>query len=104
MCLAGSIRSGAQSAGHHAARAVHGARVGPGPLAAQYVTLATQIRSLLERKPLDPNFRPEAVQWLTLPEQNVQVEMKEGRVYHQGLTILVKDTTLITSGSRTDHR
>lgn len=78
---------------------VHGAQVGPGPLAEQYVLLATQIRSLLERKPLDPNFRASSVEWLTLPQQDVQVEMNGGRVYHQGLQIQVRDTTLVTSGS-----
>ena len=78
---------------------VHGGRVGPGPLAEQYVLLATQVRSLLERKPLDPNFRADSVQWLTLPQQDVQVELNNGRVYHRGLQIMVGDTTLITTGS-----
>lgn len=78
---------------------VHGARVGPGKLAEQYVSLARQIRLLLERKPLDPTFRPGSVEWLTMPQQEVQVEMKAGRIYHRGLQIQVQDTLLITSGS-----
>lgn len=78
---------------------IHGAQVGPGPLAEQYVLIATRIRSLLERKPLDPNFRASSVEWLTLPQQDVQVEMNGGRVYHRGLQIQVKDTVLVTSGS-----
>lgn len=78
---------------------VHGARVGPGKVSEPYVVLARNIRLLLERKAMDPNFRADSVEWLTLPQQDVQVEMKGGRVYHRGLQIQVQDTLLLTSGS-----
>ncbi len=78
---------------------IHGARVGPGPLAEQYVLLAKQVRSIIERKPLDPSFRPSSVEWLTLPEQNVDIQLTGGRVYHRGLQLQIGDTTLVTSGS-----
>lgn len=78
---------------------VHGARVGPGPLSEQYVLLARQVRSVLERKPLDGSFRAADVEWLTLPQQEVAIEAAAGRVYHRGLQITIGDTTLVTSGS-----
>jgi hypothetical protein len=78
---------------------IHNARVGPGPLAEQYVLLARQVRAIVERKPFDTTFRPESVQWLALPEQKVDVQLTGGRVYHRGLQIQVGDTLLVTSGS-----
>jgi hypothetical protein len=78
---------------------VHGARVGPGPLAEQYVLLAHQVRAILERKPLDAGFKPSDVEWLTLSQQDVPVELNSGRVYHRGLQIMVRDTTLVSTGS-----
>jgi len=57
------------------------------------------VRAIVERRPLAANFRASDVQWLSLPEQNVDVQMSQERVYHRGLTMLVRDTRLVTSGS-----
>jgi hypothetical protein len=53
----------------------------------------------LERKPLDATFKPSDVEWLMLPQQDVPVELNSGRVYHRGLQIMVRDTTLVSTGS-----
>jgi hypothetical protein len=76
---------------------IHAAQIGPGPLAMKYLQLATQVRSALTGKPaasIDPTKG-----WILYPEQDVEVIVASGRVYHRGLTMHVSDVVIQTEGS-----
>ncbi|HEX5104388.1 MAG TPA: hypothetical protein VFV87_11285, partial [Pirellulaceae bacterium] len=79
--------------------AIQSAQVGPGPLAQQYLLLAQQIRTLFDpaagaSTTIDPNRG-----WLTLPQQDVIFEVRQGAVHHRGFTMVVKDVAITTEGS-----
>ncbi|MBU6238365.1 MAG: hypothetical protein KGQ51_11085 [Planctomycetes bacterium] len=77
---------------------VHGAAVGPGPLADQLLALVQQIRALRKGAgATDGGGQPTS--WLQLPEQNIGFEVDRGRVAHRGLQIQAGDVALWTSGS-----
>jgi translocation and assembly module TamB len=103
---------------------VHSVAVGPGPLAQQMIDVANKLKAFVDGKtgldslmalapgglglgsltgtPTEPAAAtPEAPakQWLELPEQNVPVDVVDGRVHHQGLAMQVKDVVIRTSGS-----
>jgi hypothetical protein len=75
--------------------AIHGAQVGPGPLAKQYLAMARQLKSLLD---------PAAAQgdnygrWLVLPEHNVGFAVQDGIVSHDGLTMTAQNFVVTTKG------
>jgi hypothetical protein len=75
--------------------AIHGAQVGPGPLAKQYLAMARQVRSLMD---------PTAAQgdnygrWLLLPEHNVGFAVQDGIVSHDGLTMTAQNFVMTTKG------
>ncbi|ADB16807.1 hypothetical protein Psta_2133 [Pirellula staleyi DSM 6068] len=77
---------------------IHAAQIGPGPLAEQYLGVIKQLKSAVENNPL-ATAPTEPRGWIILPEQRVQVEVVDGRVYHRGLTMTVKEVALITQGS-----
>jgi hypothetical protein len=91
-------------------------------LAQQVIGVAQQVKSFMDGKtgvdsltnfaggflglpgtnpPAAPATTPEAPakQWLELPEQRVPVDVADGRVHHQGLSMQVKDVVIRTSGS-----
>jgi translocation and assembly module TamB len=77
---------------------VHGAAVGPGPMADQILALVQQIRSLRKGAgATDGGGQPTS--WLQLPEQNIGFEVNQGRVAHRGLQIQAGDVAIWTSGS-----
>jgi hypothetical protein len=91
---------------------VHNVTVGPGPLAMQLIGAAQQVKSFVDGKTgleglaglatggaAADSSGASAKQWLEIPEQDVPVDVVEGRVHHEGLTMHVKDITLRTSGS-----
>jgi len=81
---------------------VHEAKIGPGPLASPYISMAQNIKSLMEKNPLgattttETQTQPLALQ---IPEQNINVKVVDGRVYHQGLKMTIKDVVVMTEGS-----
>jgi hypothetical protein len=77
---------------------VHAAQVGPGPLSRQFLTLADQIKAVVERKP-PPSGESGSAVWLQLAEQAVAFEAAGGRVYHRDLTVAAKDVVIRTRGS-----
>ena len=80
--------------------AIHRAQVTPGPLGLQIIGSIDQIRSIImRRQPGDPNDPGNPRVWIELPEQNVPVKLADGRAFHEGLTLLVKNVTVRTSGS-----
>ncbi|MFN6400671.1 MAG: hypothetical protein ACK449_12305 [Planctomycetota bacterium] len=77
---------------------VHGANVGPGPLADQILNLVTQIRNL-RRGAGATDGGGQASSWLQLPEQNIAFAVDRGRVMHRDMKIQAGDVLLTTSGS-----
>lgn len=77
---------------------VHGATVGPGPLADQLLILVQQVRALRKGAgATDGGGQPSS--WLQLPEQNIGFQVDRGRVAHRGLQIQAGDVAIWTSGS-----
>ncbi len=76
---------------------IHGGRVGPGPLAQEFLGAAQQLRTIIDsgRSSRDD----QATTWLVLPEQQVPFDVQQGRVHHRGLTVTAGDLVLRTSGS-----
>ncbi|MCH7727520.1 MAG: hypothetical protein IH991_13705, partial [Planctomycetes bacterium] len=78
---------------------IHAAKIGPGPFGQQLQQAAIKIRSLAQGRLLALR-RDSSTDWLVLPSQQVQIEIRDGRVYHQGLTFLAaNDVVVHTSGS-----
>ncbi|MEQ1826120.1 MAG: hypothetical protein ABL921_09240 [Pirellula sp.] len=77
---------------------VHGANVGPGPLADQVLMLVNQVRALRKGAgATDGGGQP--VSWLQLPEQKISFDVEKGRVAHRNLQIQAGDVVINTSGS-----
>lgn len=77
---------------------VHGANVGPGPLADQILALVTQVRNL-RRGAGATDGGGQSTSWLQLPEQNIAFAVDRGRVMHRDMKIQAGDVLLTTSGS-----
>lgn len=91
---------------------VHSVSVGPGPMMMPLVAAADQVKAFVDGKigldglaslavgpPAATIPEAPAKQWVELPEQSVPVEVVDGRVHHEGLTMKVKDVIIRTSGS-----
>jgi hypothetical protein len=77
---------------------VHGANVGPGPIADQILMLVTQIRNLRKGAgATDQGGQPTS--WLQLPEQDIAFAVDRGRVMHRDMKIQAGDVVLTTSGA-----
>ncbi len=75
---------------------LHDVIVGAGPLAQQLIGSAKQLQALL--KPDKTNDRDYNT-WLRMSEQSVPVNVKNGRVYHEGIRFSHDDIRVRTSGS-----
>lgn len=76
---------------------IHRAQARPGPAAAQLVSAINQIQSLITRRQAgDANGDGNSLQ---MPEQQIPIKLQQGRVYHQGMTFVVRNVTVKTSGS-----
>jgi len=75
---------------------IHHAQAKPGPLALQIINTVEQIQSMISRRQPQPANQSVSMQ---MPEQQIPFKLEQGRVYHQGLTLLVDDVTVRTSGS-----
>ena len=76
---------------------IHTAQVGPGPLSQQFLTLAGQIKALLDGKPAGDNALGQT--WLQVPEQKLHFDVQDGRVVHRDFTVTAGDVVIKTSGS-----
>ena len=75
---------------------LHNVRVGAGPLAQQLIGQAKQLQTLIRPdKVNDRNYDT----WLEMSEQTVPVNVKDGRVYHDGLKFSHDDILVLTKGS-----
>ncbi len=81
---------------------LHGASVGPGPLSQQLINIVTQVKTLSSGSPLTlgpPGPGGSRSTWMTLPEQQVPIAVRQGRVAHEGMQFQVDDVTIRTRGS-----
>jgi translocation and assembly module TamB len=78
---------------------IHSAQVGPGPLSREFLTIAKQVKAIVEKRPLDPASTGISNEWLTMPQQNIDFQMRDGRVSHRGLELHSKDVVIRTHGS-----
>jgi hypothetical protein len=95
---------------------VHNVSVGPGPLAQTLIGAVDQVKaftngqigleglaglagSFLPGSTPAATPEPTGKQWLELPEQQVPVEVIQGRVHHTGLTLKTKEFVLRSTGS-----
>jgi hypothetical protein len=76
---------------------IHQAQVRPGGLAIQVMGIVGQIQSTIQRRPLI-NLNRDLV-LMKMPEQPVDFKLARGRVSNQGVTFLVGDATVKSSGS-----
>jgi len=82
----------------HGQLTIHSAQIGPGPVALEFLSLAQQVKAVLDGRPAS-NGQNAASNWLMIPEQTVRVDVQDGRVNHQGLTMTAGDVLIRTSGS-----
>ncbi len=75
---------------------LHNVTVGAGPLAQQLLQTVESVRTLL--KP-DAGAAKDRSVWMNLGEQEVPFAVREGRVFHEGLQLQVKDMKITTRGS-----
>ena len=75
--------------------AIHGAQVGPGPLARQYLQTARQLRAMVDPTAAGgDNYG----RWLLMPEHDVAFAVRDGIVSHGGLTMTAQNFVLTTQG------
>ncbi len=75
--------------------AIHGAQVGPGPLAKQYLEMGRQLKAIVDPASASgDNYG----RWLLLPEHNVAFAVRDGLVSHDGLTVTAQNFALTTKG------
>ena len=77
---------------------VHGANVGPGPLADQLLGLVQQVRALRKGAGATDGGGQQT-SWLQLPEQQIGFAVEQGRVAHRNMQIQAGDVVINTSGS-----
>jgi translocation and assembly module TamB len=92
--------SNAQATSAAGAVKIHAARVGPGPLSAQFISLASEIRALLNGQVYQPqqSAADDGKTWIEIPEQQIPFQVAQGRVYHNSLVMKTKDIVIRTHG------
>jgi|GEM_PF-4135722 len=76
---------------------VHGGALGPGPLATQFIELATQIKRLTGQG--QSSVAKTTGTWVELGEQNVTFQVAENRVYHENFEMQIDGVPIRTRGS-----
>jgi hypothetical protein len=77
---------------------IHSAKVGPGPLAQQILSIAQDVKSVIDGRPPGSTASQDST-WLIVPVQTVQFDVRDGRVGHQRLVVHAGDLQIVTSGS-----
>lgn len=77
--------------------AIHGGALGPGPLATQFLELATQIKRLTGKG--DSRIADPTKTWIELKPQEIHFRLADQRVYHEGFTMVIDGVTIQTRGS-----
>ncbi len=78
---------------------VHGANVGPGPLADQLLGLVQQVRNFRKGLGAADGNPQSSTSWLQMPEQKVGFDVQQGRIAHKNMQIQAGDIVLSTSGT-----
>ncbi len=78
---------------------IHGADVRPGPLANQYLEVINRIESVLKGQPPEATRYTSGLRLVHFDEQQLHVQMVDGRIHHQGLTMKIGEVPVVTSGS-----
>jgi hypothetical protein len=81
---------------------LHGANVGPGPLGQQLIGLVKQVKTLASGSPLDAALASATGQpktWMTMPDQQIPISLRQGRVTHEGMQFQIDDVTVRTRGT-----
>ncbi|MDG2389988.1 MAG: hypothetical protein P8M30_11770 [Planctomycetaceae bacterium] len=78
---------------------IHSAKMTPGPLAMQFITLGKQIDALRRGTPFDGGATDPNRPMLTITRQTVPYKVVDGRVYHKDLTMQVSNLNVTSSGS-----
>ncbi|MFN7874293.1 MAG: hypothetical protein ACK5PB_03175 [Pirellula sp.] len=76
---------------------VHGANVGPGPLADQLIGIVQQVRNF--KRGLGAAEPNQAANWLHMPQQDINFDVQQGRVMHRDMKFQAGEVTLTTNGS-----
>jgi len=76
---------------------VHGANVGPGPLADQLIGIVQQVRNF--KRGLGASEPTQAANWLHMPQQEISFDVQQGRVMHRDMKFQAGEVTLTTNGS-----
>ena len=74
------------------------ARVQPGPLAQQLLSVLREASVVAQRDAPSLSFLEAGSSWLDIRQQRVEFQMMEGRVYHRNLTLVVGNLPVQTSG------
>ncbi|QDU40384.1 hypothetical protein Mal4_47400 [Maioricimonas rarisocia] len=76
---------------------IHSAKVGPGPLARRVVGLVSQISGVVRKRGGRGLELPG--EWMTIDDQDVAFELKDGRVHHSQLDLRIGDLVISSRGS-----
>lgn len=76
---------------------IHGGALGPGPLATQFIELASQIKRLVGKG--ESKVMNSTKTWVELAEQHVAFQVAENRVYHEGFQMIIDGVLIRTRGS-----
>ncbi|MBD3675137.1 MAG: hypothetical protein HUJ26_16590 [Planctomycetaceae bacterium] len=78
---------------------IHAAKMTPGPLAMQFITLGKQIDALRRGTPFDPGTVDPQKPLMSITRQTIPYKVEKGRVYHQDLTMQISNLKVTSSGS-----
>jgi translocation and assembly module TamB len=77
---------------------VDSARIGPGPLAMQFIDLGEQIKAIVQGR-LPAGATQEPITWVLIPQQRTRFQVVDGRAHHDQFEFRIGDTVLRTRGS-----
>ena len=77
---------------------IHQVDVAPGPMVAEWVGMARQVRSVA-RDGVEGALQPSEASILSMRDQPIEFQLVEGRVYHRGLTFNIGDAVVYSEGS-----
>ena len=78
---------------------IHAAKMTPGPLAMQFITLGKQIDALRRGTPFDPGTIDPKKPLMSITRQTVPYKVEKGRVYHKDLTMQISNLNVTSAGS-----
>lgn len=76
---------------------IHSATLGPGPLSRELIAVASQVKRLAGQG--DSRVADPSRAWVQLQQQQVSFQLADGRVYHEGLEMVVDGIPIRTRGS-----